>query len=132
MNETEQKKPSLKSQSAWLLFAKIVGFGFAFLLPLLVVRFLSQEKVGVYRQVFLVIANAVSILPLGFSMSAFYFLNRETTRRGAAVFNILLFNFAVGGAACLLLFAFPQLLGNLFNNAEMTNLAPKIGVVIWL
>ncbi|HEX8735398.1 MAG TPA: oligosaccharide flippase family protein [Pyrinomonadaceae bacterium] len=133
MNETEQKKPSLKSQSAWLLFAKIVGFGFAFLLPLLVVRFLSQDKVGVYRQVFLIIANAVSILPLGFSMSAFYFLNRETAqRRGAAVLNILLFNFAVGGAACLTLFLFPQLLGNLFNNAEMTRLAPKIGVVIWL
>ena len=132
MNETEQKKPSLKSQSAWLLFAKIVGFGFAFLLPLLVVRFLSQEKVGVYRQVFLVIANAVSILSLGFSMSAFYFLNRETEKRGAAVFNILLFNFAVGGAACLALFLFPQLLGNLFNNAEMTHLAPKIGIVIWL
>ncbi|HLM01409.1 MAG TPA: oligosaccharide flippase family protein, partial [Pyrinomonadaceae bacterium] len=133
MNETGQKKPSLKSQSAWLLFAKFVGFAFAFLLPLLVVRFLSQEKVGVYRQVFLIIANAVSILPLGFSMSAFYFLNRERAeKRGAVVFNILLFNFVVGGAACLTLFLFPQLLGNLFNNAEMTSLAPLIGVVIWL
>lgn len=133
MSETGEKKPSLKSQSAWLLFAKTVGFGFAFLLPLLVVRFLSQEKVGVYRQVFLVIANAVSILPLGFSMSAFYFLNRETAeRRGAAVFNILLFNFAIGGAACLGLFLFPQALGNLFKNAEITALAPKIGIVVWL
>ncbi|HEX8250356.1 MAG TPA: oligosaccharide flippase family protein [Pyrinomonadaceae bacterium] len=132
MNETEQKKPSLKSQSAWLLFAKIAGFGFAFLLPLLVVRFLTQEKVGVYRQVFLVIANAVSILPLGFSMSAFYFLNRETEKRSAVVFNILLFNALVGGLACAALFLFPQLLGNLFNNAEITRLAPVIGVVIWL
>jgi O-antigen/teichoic acid export membrane protein len=132
MNGDGQKKHSLKSQSAWLLFAKVAGFGFAFLLPLLVVRFLTQEKVGVYRQVFLVIANAVSILPLGFSMSAFYFLNRETEKRGAAVFNILLFNLIVGGAACLGLFLFPQALGNLFNNQEMTQLAPKIGVVIWL
>ncbi|HEX9961522.1 MAG TPA: oligosaccharide flippase family protein, partial [Pyrinomonadaceae bacterium] len=132
MTETEQKKPSLKSQSAWLLFAKVVGFGFAFLLPLLVVRFLSQENVGVYRQVFLVIANAVSILPLGFSMSAFYFLNREPEKRASAVFNILLFNFAAGGLGCLTLFLFPQLLGNLFNNAEMTSFAPKIGVVVWL
>ena len=97
MSETKQPKSSLKSQSAWLLFAKIVGFGFAFLLPLLVVRFLTQEKVGVYRQAFQVIMNAVSILPLGFSMSAFYFLNRETERRRLAVFNILLFNFVTGG-----------------------------------
>lgn len=132
MNENGQNKPSLKSQSAWLLFAKLVGFAFAFLLPLLVVRFLTQEKVGVYRQVFLIITNAVSILPLGFSMSAFYFLSREPEKRASAVLNILLFNFVTGGAACLALFLFPQLLGNLFNNAEMTSLAPLIGVVIWL
>ncbi|HYP51146.1 MAG TPA: oligosaccharide flippase family protein, partial [Pyrinomonadaceae bacterium] len=39
---------------------------------------------------------------------------------------------AAGGLGCLTLFLFPQLLGNLFNNAEMTSLAPKIGVVVWL
>jgi O-antigen/teichoic acid export membrane protein len=130
--ETEQPKASLKSRGAWLLFAKIVGFGFAFLLPLLVVRFLTQEKVGVYRQAFQVIMNAVSILPLGFSMSAFYFLNRRADRREYAVFNILLFNFVTGGLACLTLFAFPQILGDLFQNEELTALAPKIGLVIWL
>ncbi len=131
MEETIKTQPSLKSQSAWLLFAKVAGFVFSFLLPLFVVRFLSQDKVGVYRQVFQVVANANAILPLGISMSAYYFLSRETSRRAAAVFNILIFNFVMGGAACLLLFVYPQLLGNIFHNEEITNLAPKIGVVIW-
>ncbi len=131
MEETA-KTQSLKSQSAWLLFAKVVGFAFSFLLPLLIVRFLTQDTVGVYRQVFQVIINAVAILPLGVSMSAYYFLSRETERRAAAVFNILIFNFIVGGLACLLLFFYPQLLGNIFRNEEITRLAPKIGVVIWL
>jgi O-antigen/teichoic acid export membrane protein len=126
------KTQSLKSQSAWLLFAKVAGFAFSFLLPLLIVRFLTQEKVGVYRQVFQVIINAVAILPLGVSISAYYFLSRETERRASAVFNILIFNFVMGGAACLLLFFYPQLLGNIFHNEEITRLAPKIGVVIWL
>jgi len=131
--EKTLKTPSLKSQSASLLFAKTIGFVFSFLLPLLVVRFLTQDKVGVYREVFQVIATAVSILTLGVSMSAYYFLARETERRaGAAVLNILIFNFAVGGAACLLLFFFPQLLGNIFRSDEITQLAPRIGVVIWL
>jgi O-antigen/teichoic acid export membrane protein len=125
------KTQSLKSQSAWLLFAKVGGFVFSFLLPLFVVRFLTQEKVGVYRQVFQVIANANAILPLGVSMSAYYFLSRETARRASAVFNILIFNFLMGGAAGLLLFLYPSLLGNIFHNEEITNLAPKIGVVIW-
>lgn len=132
MEEKTIKKSSLKSQSAWLLFAKVIGFGFAFLLPLIIVRFLTQEKVGVYRQVFQVIINAVAILPLGISMSAYYFLSREPENRAAAVLNILLFNFVMGGLACLGLYLYPQFLGNIFQSAEMTRLAPKIGVVIWL
>ena len=132
MQEQTEKKVSLKIQSAWLLFAKVVGFFFSFLLPLLVVRLLTQDQVGVYRQSFQVIVNAIAILPLGFSMSAYYFLNREKEKRSAAIVNILLFNFVVGGLACLALYFYPQFLGNIFQSAEMTRLAPKIGVVIWI
>ncbi|MCD9187859.1 MAG: oligosaccharide flippase family protein [Pyrinomonadaceae bacterium] len=130
--EDNDKNVSLKTQSAWLLFAKIVGFVFTLLLPLLIVRFLSQEKVGVYRQVFQIIINANAILPLGVSMSAYYFLSRAREKRSAAIFNILIFNFFVGGLACLTLFFYPQLIGNIFQSAEITQLAPKIGIVIWL
>lgn len=126
------KTTSLKKQSVWLLFAKTVGFVFSFLLPLLVVRLLDQHQVGLYRQAFQIIINATYILPLGFSMSAYYFLNREQERRGSAVFNILVFNFVVGALACLTLFLYPQILGNIFQSAEMTRLAPRIGVVIWI
>lgn len=137
MNETaenKEKEISLTRQSAWLLFAKIVGFALSFLLPLLTVRYLAQDKVGVYRQSFQVIMDAISILPLGFSMSAFYFLNRRAEKRSAAIFNILLFNFCTGGLAFLTLFFFPQLLGNIFpkDALEMTRLAPLIGAVVWL
>jgi O-antigen/teichoic acid export membrane protein len=132
VEEQAIKTPSLKAQSAWLLFAKVVGFGFSFLLPLLIVRFLTQEQVGVYRQVFLIIVNANVILSLGFGMSAYYFLARETLRRRSAIFHTLIFNFTVGGFACLALYLYPQLIGNIFQSAEITRLAPLIGVVIWL
>ena len=127
------ERASLKEQSAWLLIAKVIGFGFSFMLPLIIVRHLTQESVGHYREAFQVIMNATTILPMGVSMSAYYFLARETPeRRGAAIFNILLFNFFVGGAACLILNLFPQLLGNLFQTEELTQLSPKIGVIIWI
>ena len=132
MKESVATTQSLREQSAWLLIAKIIGFACSFFLPLLIVRYLSLADVGHYRESFQVITNAVVILPLGFSMSAYYFLARETERRGAAILNILLFNFIVGGAACLGLFLFPQILGNIFGNDELTRLAPKIGVVIWI
>ncbi len=114
------------------MFAKVIGFGLSFLLPFLIVRILTQDKVGVYRQSFQVIMNALSILPLGISMSAYYFLSRETTRRASSIFNILLFNFVAGGIAFFGLYFYPQLLGNIFRSDEMTRLAPLIGVVIWL
>ena len=132
MGKAVCKEDSLNIQSAWILSAKIIGFGLNILLPLLTVRYLMQEQVGVYRQVFLVVVNAVSLLPLGFSMSAFYFLNREPEKRSSTIFHILLFNFVMGGLAFLTLFFFPQLLGNIFRNPEITRLAPLAGVVIWL
>jgi len=133
ISKRDDTPQTLKQQSAWLLVAKIIGFSFSFVLPLLIVRYLTQEAVGHYREAFQVIMNAVVILPLGFSMSSYYFLAREKDgRRGAAILNILLFNFVVGGLACLTLALYPQLLGNIFRTDELTQLAPKIGVVIWI
>ena len=132
MDKNEKKTQSLKEQSAWLLAAKVIGFALSFVLPLLIVRALSQEDVGHYREAFQVITNAVIILPLGFSMSAYYFLAREEERRSAAVFNILIFNFVVGGLAALTLFLFPGLIGDFFKAPELTESGPLIGVLIWI
>jgi O-antigen/teichoic acid export membrane protein len=132
MSEAVKNKPSLKVQSAWLLIAKTVGFALSFLLPLLVVRYLDQTQVGIYRQAFQVVTTMVAILPFGFSASAFYFLSRDKEDQPYIVFNILLFNFVVGAAACALLIFFPQGLGAVFQDKELTHLAPLIGVVIWL
>lgn len=132
MSETEYIRPSMRSQSAWILSAKVVGFVISALLPLLIVRYLTPHNVGIYRQAFLVIANAGVVLPMGFSMSAYYFLNRDSEKRPFAIVNILLFNFVVGGIAFSVLFFRPQLLGILFQNDDLTALAPVVGVAIWL
>jgi O-antigen/teichoic acid export membrane protein len=133
MNEDIKKKiPSLQTQSAWLLFAKILGFSFSFILPLIVIRLLDQEEFGLYRQSFIVIMNAAAVLPLGFAMSAFYYLSRNEEKRASAVFNILLVHFAGGLLAFIVLFFFPQILGKVFDSPEMTRLAPVIGVAVWL
>lgn len=131
-HENQKQIPSLKSQSVWLLFSKVVGLVFAFLLPLLVVRFLNRENVGVYRQSFLVITNATSFLSLGFAMSAYYFLSREIEKRASAIANILLFHLVTGGLAFIVLLFFPQILGSIFQSPEMIHLAPLIGAVIWI
>lgn len=124
---------SLREQSLWLLTAKLVGFAFSFCVPLVVVRYLPQDEVGHYRAAFLVIANAIVVLPLGVSMSAYYFLARETKeRRAACILNILVFNFIIGGAAAAFFYLFPVSIGTIFQSEEITRVAPVIGIVIWI
>lgn len=130
--ESPPENLSLGSQSALILAAKLFGFGLSFVLPLLIVRYLTLDEVGIYRQIFLVINNAVAVLPLGMGMSAYYFLSREDHLRRPTVLNILIFLFLMGGIAFASLFLFPGVLDRVFHHRELTDLAPLAGIVIWL
>ncbi len=132
MSVSKSKHVSLKSQGAWLLFAKLVGFGFAFFLPMFVTRIFSEAEVGLYQQSFLIVMNAVAILPLGFAMSAYYYLSRDVEKRSSTIANILLVNFILGASAFFVLYSFPHIVGDFFKSDEMTKLAPAIGVAIWI
>ena len=133
MTETPEKQnSSLTAQAAWILIAKVTSFALAIAVPLLLARRLDQTEFGLYKQVFLVIATANALLPFGFGMSAYYFLPRETGKRGAVVLNILIFNAAVGLFAAALLFFFPNSLVWLFGDALMASFAPALGIAIWL
>lgn len=99
-------------------------------LPLFLSRQLSRTEFGVYKQVFLVLNTAINILPLGFHMSAFYFLPREPRHRGQIVYNILLFNVLTGSLGCLALILFPQLPGRIFHSAQVAALSPYLGLMI--
>ena len=67
---------TLARRAAWLASAKALAFALGFALPLILVRTLSQTEFGIYKQVFLLLNTGMTILPLGFAMSAFYFLPR--------------------------------------------------------
>lgn len=126
------KETSLTKSVSWLLLAKMVGFVLSFLLPILIYQTLTKSEVGIYQQVFLVIVTVSGVLPFGVSLSAYYFLSREKERQPFYIFNILIFNFVVGGLACLILNLYPQTLQDITKDAEMAALAPQIGFVIWL
>ena len=131
MAESPSIETSLTSRVSSLIFAKTLAFAFAFALPLLLVRRLSLTEFGLYKQAFLVVGTAAGILPLGFSLSAFYFLPREREKRGAIVFNVMLFNSLVGGLAVLILLIRPSLVGLIFNSSSLVPYAPYIGLLIF-
>jgi O-antigen/teichoic acid export membrane protein len=114
------------------VFAKTLAFAFSFVLPLLLVRRLSQGDFGIYKQVFLVAGTGTALFSLSFGTSAFYFLPRGQERQTSVIFNILLFNLCAGGLAFLLLLFFPQVLAGVFNSSELIPYAPYIGFIVLL
>src|SRR5262245_2378393 len=122
--------PSLSAQAFWLLTAKTLGFGLTLALPLVLVRSLSQADFGVYKQAFLLVGTATTVLPLGFGMSAFYFLPRERDAHGAVVLHILIVHAAVGLAAAAVLVAWPGALPALFGSDALAPYAAELGGVI--
>src|SRR5271154_4712015 len=109
-------RESLTWRVSWLTFAKTGGFAFSIALPLLVGRRMDREQYGLYKQAFLLVTTAMTVLPLGVPMSAFYFLPRETTRRRETVLNIVLFHVAVGVLACGALALDPSILTAIFDD----------------
>jgi O-antigen/teichoic acid export membrane protein len=129
----DREAQSLTARAFLLMFAKGTAYVLGFALPLLLVRRLSQYEFGLYKQAFLIVSTALTVLPLGVSLSAYYFLPREDgERKSAVVFNVLCFNLFVGGLAFVLLLLRPSLLGSLFGSAELTAYAPLVGLVILL
>ena len=114
------------------MFAKTIAFAFNLALPMLLVRRLDQAQFGVYRQLFLIIGTSVTVLPLGFAMSAYYFLPREPDRQQETVLNILIYNMVTGSLACGAFLLWPALLALIFHQPGLTGYAPLIGVVILL
>ncbi|MGC9947886.1 MAG: oligosaccharide flippase family protein [Bryobacteraceae bacterium] len=126
------KSGSLTAHVSWLMFAKTIAFVFNLALPLLLVRRLDQAQFGVYKQLFLVIGTSVTVLPLGFAMSAYYFLPREPERQRETVLNVLIYNLVMGCLACGAFLIWPMLLAIIFHQPGLTGYAHLIGLVILL
>jgi len=101
-------------------------------LPMVLVRRLNQAEFGLYKQLFLIIQTSVVVLPLGFGMSAYYFLPREPERQRETVINVVLFNLMMGTIAGLALFFCPWLLGSLFSQPGLSSYGHLVGLVMLL
>jgi O-antigen/teichoic acid export membrane protein len=112
--------------------AKTVAFAFTIAIPLLLVRRMPQHEFGLYKQIFLVIGSAISVLPLGFGLTAFYFLPREERYRNHTVFNVVLFTTAVSTLFATALTLFPSVLILMFSEPAAAGFAPWIGLIIVL
>ncbi len=130
----EPVRPSLSVQAFWLMVARTIGFVVSTALPLLLVRVFSKSEFGIYKQAFTIIGTAQSLLPFSVGIGAFYFLARHPEKSREVIFNIFLYLSLVGGAAMLVLIAWPGLLRLIFGDDTLTRFSFVIGAIIftWL
>ncbi len=128
----EKRVASLTMSASWLLMARTVSFVFSLALPLFLVRHLNQTEFGLYKQAFLVVNTVVTIVPLGFGMSALYFLPREPDKQRSTVLHILLFNVVVSGLVYLALIIRPSLVQLIIGGPQLVSYAPALGLLILL
>ena len=121
---------SLTQRALWLIVAKTLAFVSSFGLPVILVRQMTVPEFGLYKQAFLITGSVITIFPLGFAMSAFYFLPRESVRKGAVVLNILIVYLIIGVLSCLLFTVAPGLLLEIFNSAEIASYGSLIGLAM--
>jgi O-antigen/teichoic acid export membrane protein len=126
------KGKSMTSRTVWLATAKSVAYALNIAVPLVLVRQMTRAEYGTYQQAFQIVTTAVALLPLGFGMSAYFFLPREPDRRSLVIRNILLVHGGLGAVALLLLLAAPTTTTALVGNPEVAAFAPMIGLAILL
>jgi O-antigen/teichoic acid export membrane protein len=134
LSKVTAEPQGLAKRAVWLTAANGLAFTMALLLPLLLVRKLSQAEFGLYKQAFQILATAVSLLYLNVSTSAYYFMPREPERKPQVVLNILIFYLMVGSALALLFFIYPQWVTLIFNSSDLVPIITPLGlaILLWL
>jgi O-antigen/teichoic acid export membrane protein len=124
-----QPRTSLVAGASWLLASKICSFAVTSILPLILVRRLSQTEYGYYKQLFLILQTSQNLLPFGMNMSLFYFIPRAKTQaeKGNIVLSVVIFYLVTTGIAGGSLMVNPNLLQHLFHSAPVTVIGRQIG-----
>ncbi len=127
-----RKHPRLAIQAFWLTFAKFIAAVFGILLPIVLVRILSQHQYGVYKQVYLFSGTATNFASFSVAVSAFYFMPRQPQRGGQIALNIIVYNLFVGLIPLLVLVSFPQVLNLVFRSGDLQPYALLLGIFVLL
>ena len=125
---------SFAGQTIWLATAKGIALVLALALPLILVRHLNPEQLGLYRQAFQILTTALSLLGLQVAASAYYFTPREADRKSQVALNVLVFYLGVGTLVALLFINFPRWVTPIMNGDGLVPVVPLVGgtILLWL
>ena len=121
-------------QAVWMATAKGIALVLALALPLILVRWLEPEQLGLYRQAFQILTTSLSLLGLQVAASAFYFTPREPERKSQVALNVLVFYLGIGAIVAVVFACFPRWVTPLLNGESLVPVVPLLGatILLWL
>jgi O-antigen/teichoic acid export membrane protein len=133
-NASVPEPNNLTKRVGLLALAKFIAFAMAFLLPVLLVRLLTVSDFGLYKQAFLILSTALTLLNLQVAWTAYYFMPREPEQRLQIALNIILFYFLIGLAVLIFFLIYPQWVLIIFKSDALIPYLPWLGlaILLWL
>lgn len=133
VNETS-KGDNLTKRAAWLASARVLAFAMTLPFPLVLVRTLSQQDFGLYKQVFQILLTVLALAGLGVNMSVLYFLPRNPDKKSQIAFNVLVFYAVLGSVVALLFAVYPGAVTLIFKGDGLVPHMPMLGlaILLWL
>ena len=123
---------SVSHQAGTLFVGRAFAFIFAFALPLVLARILSQEDFGLYKQLFLIHATLVATLTFGFTASLFYFVPHHAKQRHQYVAQTVLALFVIGLVGAGVLIGLKSQVARLLNDPDVEGYIPYVAVFVVL
>jgi O-antigen/teichoic acid export membrane protein len=117
---------SILTRARPLLAARLAGAVLTLAVPMVLARVLVPESYGTFKQGWLLMNTLALVLPMGMTMSLYYFVPREPAERDAHVAQAVWFHLALGAFAAALLLAGAPLVDRQFHNPELTRAVPWI------
>lgn len=115
-----------------LMFARLIGVIFSFLIPMFLGRHLSIEEYGTYKQVMLIYWFAQITLNLGFDDAAYYYYRLSKDKLALYGFNSLILNLVITGGIAAMLVLFREQLARLLNNPALVEYVFPVSSLIVL
>ena len=123
---------SLTKQSMVLVSGRLIAFAVSMVLPIILVRMLTREEYGLYREIFLIHITLMPIVQQGIEQGLFYFIPRQPDKKRPIILHTFLFVLIIGTVVLLGLFVFQDGVAGLFNVPAMASFVPVLAVHLCL
>lgn len=111
---------SLSDRAGLLIVANLFKYSIGFVLPMVLVRLLSQNDYGTYQQLLLIGSTAIGIMTIGLPTSVYYFYHHVTKERQPTLVVQTTFMLVISGAvAAALIFFGAGMIADSLNNASL-------------